>query len=301
MGGRERERDWERSIMPGIPIGKYQVQETLGQGAHSTILKIRRNADSTQYALKIVPIAGKEELKFLEQAEHEFHIAQKLDHPNLIKVHALEYRRTLFFRIREVRLLIEYVNGKTLDTLPMLPLPKLVQIFAHVAAGLVHMHRRGVYHADLKPGNIMLSRTGDVKIIDFGLAWTRGDNKGRVQGTPEYMAPEQIKQRVVNERTDLFNFGATMYRLVTFRNIPPIVAEGGLTLSAPAWQQRLRPVHEVNTQAPAALAELIHRCLAYSFHQRPERAADVQAALDELVEQMVQSDDDRLEALEWQQ
>ncbi len=288
--------------MSVVSIGKYQVLATLGQGAHSTILKIRRSADGAQYALKIVPIGGREELKFQDQAEHEFHVAQKLDHPNIIKVYALEYRRTLFFRVREVRLLIEYVNGKTLDTFPaMLPLPKLVQIFAQVAAGMVHMHRRGVYHADLKPNNIMLSRTGDVKIIDFGLAWTRGDNKDRVQGTPEYMAPEQVKNRIVNERTDIFNFGATMYRLVTWRYIPPIVAEGGLTLSAKAWEQRLRPIHEASPQVPAALAELIHRCLAYNANQRPERAADVQTQLDGLVEQLVQSDDDRLEALEWQQ
>src|SRR6516164_3297857 len=135
-------------------IGKFQVLGTLGKGAHSTILHIRRSKDSKQYALKVVQIGGKEELKFLEQAQHEFRVAQMLDHPNLIKVYALETPRDWLFRIRKVHLLIEYINGKTLDTYPRFPVPQLVQMFEKVAAGLVHMHRRGVFHADVKPNNI---------------------------------------------------------------------------------------------------------------------------------------------------
>ena len=117
-----------------------------------------------------------------------------LTHPNLIKIHALEVKRDWLFRVRKVHLLIDYVNGKTLDSVPRLSMPRLVQIFAKMAAGLMHMHRRGVYHADIKPNNILLSRTGDVKIIDYGLAWIKGEDKGRVQGTPEYMAPEQAQK-----------------------------------------------------------------------------------------------------------
>src|SRR5207302_5485575 len=156
-------------------IGKFQVLATLGTGAHSTILHVRRSADSKQYALKVVPIDGAEDHKFLEQAQHEFRVAQKLDHPSLIKVYALETPRDWLFRIRKVHLLIEYVNGRTLDKFPRIPIPKLVQIFEKVASGLVHMHRRGVFHADLKPNNILLSRTGDVKVIDYGLAWVKGE------------------------------------------------------------------------------------------------------------------------------
>src|SRR5438067_1429740 len=149
-------------------IGKFQVLSTLGTGAHSSILQIRRRADSRNYALKVVPIGGPEDKKFLDQARHEFDTAQLLDHPNLIKIYALETERDWWFRVRKVQLLIEYVNGKTLDTLPRLAVPKLVQIFARVAAALAHMHRRRVCHADLKPNNTMLSRAGDVKVLDFG-------------------------------------------------------------------------------------------------------------------------------------
>ena len=131
--------------------------------------------------------------------------------------------------------MIEYVNGKTLDQVPPLSLPKLVHVFEQVAAGLAHMHRRDVLHADMKPNNVMLSRSGEVKIIDYGLAWIKGEAKDRVQGTPEYMAPETAKRKLVNERTDIFNFGATMYRLVTFRLPPPTVPEGDMDVDAELW------------------------------------------------------------------
>ncbi len=103
----------------------------------------------------MVPLNGPQDAKYLEQARHEFRVAQLLDHPNLIKIYSLEIQRDWMFRTRNVRLLIEYVNGRTLDTKP-LAVPRLVQIFARVAAGLAHMHRRNVYHADVKPSNIML-------------------------------------------------------------------------------------------------------------------------------------------------
>ena len=164
-------------MSPGDPIGSFQVLGTLGAGAHSAILHVRRQADSRQYALKVVPIATPEEKKYLEQAEHEFHVSQKLDHPNLVKVFCLEQVKDWLFRVRKAHLLIEFVNGKTLDEAPPLSVPKLVLVFANVAAGLAHMHRRGVLHADMKPNNVMLARSGEVKIIDYGLAWVKGEPK----------------------------------------------------------------------------------------------------------------------------
>jgi serine/threonine protein kinase len=282
-------------------IGKFQVVGTLGSGAHSSILQIRRTADSKHYALKVVPISGPDDQKFLDQAQHEFEIAQRLEHPNLIKLYALETVKDWLFRVRKVHLLIEYVNGKTLDTCPPLRLPHLLQIFKCVADGLVHMHRRQVCHGDLKPNNILLSRAGEVKVIDYGLARIRGEECKRVQGTPEYMAPEQTKHSLINERTDIYNFGATMYRMVTWRLPPSTVSEedGGLPISAKMWQRTLKPVEELNPTAPAALAELIHRCLAFDATKRPERMGEVQGALDVLVDKLAAEPDDRLDALEW--
>ena len=283
------------------PIGRFQVLGTLGKGAHSTILHIRRTGDSKQYALKVVPIHTADELKFLDQAEHEFQVAQKLDHPNLIKIYALESVRNWMFRVRKLHLLIEYVNGKTLDVMPPAPISRLIQIFVRVAAGLAHMHRRGVCHADLKPNNIIVSRTGDVKIFDFGLARIKGESRGRVQGTPEYMAPEQAKRGIVNERTDIYNFGATMYRLATWRFAPAAVAEGSeFAMDAKMREHLLKPVSEYNAEAPAELCEIIHRCLSYDPHKRPERVGEIHGILDQLADKLVTSPEDRLEEWEWE-
>jgi eukaryotic-like serine/threonine-protein kinase len=286
--------------MASISIGSFQILGTLGTGAHSSILHIRRSADSAQYALKVVDIKAKDELKYLEQARHEFRVAQMLNHPDLIKIYSLELKRDWLLRPRKVHLLIEFVNGKTLDAIPRLSLSRLVQIFAKIAAGLMHMHRRGVYHADIKPNNILLSRTGDVKVIDYGLAWVRGEDKGRLQGTPEYMAPEQSRRGVVNEQTDIYNFGATMYRLVTFR-LPPITVHhsSSKSLDAQTWEANLRPVADCNPQAPKALCDLIHHCLSYEARNRIERVSDVQEILEKLVGKMVKKPEDSLEAMEW--
>ena len=159
--------------MSEMRIGQFQILGTLGSGAHSTILHVRRSADGRNYALKVVPIQGNEDQKFLEQAQHEFRVAGMLDHKNLIKVYALEMVKDWLFRIRKVHLLIEYVNGKTLDKMPALSVPRLVQIFSRVAAGLNHMHRRGVCHADLNAHNILLSEDG-VYLVDFDRCQLRG-------------------------------------------------------------------------------------------------------------------------------
>ena len=279
-------------------IGKFQVLSELGKGAHSTIYQIRRHSDNRQFALKVVPIKGKEDAKFQEQAEHEHRVAQLLDHPNLIKVHALEAQRDWFFRVRKLHLLIEYVNGKTLDQAIKLSMPRLVQVYAKIAAGLMHMHRRGVCHADLKPNNILLSRIGEVKIIDYGLAWIKGEPKERVQGTPEYMAPEQSKHTVVNDKSDIYNFGATMYRLTTLKLPPSTLAlGGGPAMSGKLFRTLLKPVKELAPATPPLLCDLIHHCLEYDPKARPERVSDVLDRLNVVIEKVVRTDDDQLDTL----
>jgi serine/threonine protein kinase len=287
--------------MSDFRIGKFQVLGTLGTGAHSTILHVRRSADSKNYALKVVPVVGKEDQKYLDQARHEFRVAQLLGHPNLLKVYALEAVKDWLWRVRKAHLLLEYVNGKTLDTCPRLTVPRLLRVFKCVADALVHMHRRQVCHGDLKPNNVLLSRAGEVKVIDFGLARIRGEDTGRIQGTPEYMAPEQVKHSMINERTDIYNFGGTMYRLLTWRLPACVVSQedGGIPLDAKMWGRLYKPVEEYSPQAPPALCELVNRCLSFDAHKRPGRMSEVQGALDRLVDDLATSPDDQLEAMEW--
>ncbi|MFQ3649747.1 MAG: serine/threonine-protein kinase [Gemmataceae bacterium] len=281
-------------------IGAFEVLGTLGSGAHSKILHIRRAEDGLQYALKVVPLDGPEDQKFLDQAEHEYRVANLLQHPNLIKVHAIEKVKNWFFQIKKVHLLIEYVNGKTLDTCPRLTIPRLIQVFKMVADGMVHMHRRNVCHGDLKPNNIMLSKAGQAKIIDYGLARIKGESTARIQGTPEYMAPESVKHSMINERTDIYNFGAAMYRLVTFKLPPAVVADEDPSnvLDGKTWQRMYVPVCELVPKCPPKLGELIDACLKYDATKRPERMSEIQNTLDHLVDEVV-TPENGLESLEW--
>lgn len=267
-------------------IGKFQVLETLGAGAHSSILLVRRADDGREYALKVVPIEEEEDKKFLEQAKHEFRIGQLLNHPSCVKVYCFETESDWLFRVKKARLLVEYVSGgKTLDSVPLLKMARMLRVFEKAAAGLVHMHKQGVIHADLKPNNIVLGRGLNVKIIDYGLAWVKGENKDRVQGTPEYMAPETAEHKLINERTDMYNFGATLYRLVTMKLPPTVVPNtNGLGMTKKMFQEQLVPVGEINKSAPKGLCDLIHACLSYDALKRPERMSQVQGVLDQLAD-----------------
>jgi len=272
--------------MPFDKIGKVTVLATLGAGAHSSILKVRREADGREYALKLVSIDDADEQKYLIQARHEFRVAGMLQHPHLVKIYAYEEEKSWLGAIKKAKLLIEFVPGQTLDKVPLLNMAKLLRVLEKVASGLVHMHKQGVLHADLKPNNIMLGRGTNAKIIDYGLARIKSEPKDRVQGTPEYMAPETAMHKLINERTDIYNFGATMYRLVTFKLPPNVVpiAEG-LELTEKTYHELLKPVQELNPGAPAGLAELIHRCLSFNALKRPERMSEVQGELDRLADE----------------
>jgi serine/threonine protein kinase len=268
-------------------IGKFTILDTLGAGAHSSILHIRRAEDEREYALKLVSIDDKDDLKYLEQARHEFRVGQMLNHPNLAKVYAFETDGGWFSGPKKARLLIEYVPGKTMDRLPLLKMALLTRVFERIADGLTHMHKQGVFHADMKPNNLIYDRGTRVKVIDYGLAWVKGETKDRVQGTPEYMAPETAEHKLVNERTDIYNFGATMYRLTTLQ-LPPCwvtVGEVSLPMTAKVFKEQLKPVRAVNPLVPEGLAEVIHECLQPNANKRPDRMSVIQGMLDQLADE----------------
>ena len=267
-------------------IGKVQILNTLGQGAHSSIVHVRRSEDGREYALKLVPIESDEDKKYLEQAKHEYRVAQMLNHPSLVKIYCFETESDWLFRVKKAKLLIEFVAGQTLDKAKVLNPAKLLRIFEKVAAGLVHMHKQGVNHADMKPNNIMLGRGTNAKILDYGLAWVKGEPKDRVQGTLEYMAPETAQHKLINERTDIFNFGATMYRLVTLQLPPSVVSDlPGVDMTEKTYRSLVKPVKELNPGCPEAFANLIHKCMSYNALKRPERMSEVQGLLDQMADE----------------
>jgi serine/threonine protein kinase len=279
-------------------IGSFSVLNTLGSGAHSSILHIRREADGREYALKVVPIEDPSDKKYLDQAEHEFRVGQMLNHPNLVKVYTLELEKGLFGlgAVKKAKLLIEFVNGETLDNVKLMKQAKLLRVLEKVAGGLAHMHSKDVIHGDVKPNNIMLGRGLNVKIIDYGLATIKGEGKGRIQGTAEYMAPETAEHKLISERSDIFNFGVTMYRLTTFKMPPSIFSDmPGTLVSEKKYLAALKPVYDLNPIASRHFADLIHRCMSYKATMRPESMKLVQETLARLADEAEAKLDDPAE------
>jgi serine/threonine-protein kinase len=251
------------STTPKLDGMKYRVVSELGTGAGSTILQISdKTAGGKRYALKVVRRQDADDDVYIDQAKVEYAASQKLNHPNIVKIYDLRVKRS-WFRLTGVELLEEFVEGKTLDEIEAPAMGQLVLVFNHVASALIHMHRRGVYHGDLKPSNIMLSNNGQVKLIDFGTAWIRGEEKNRVQGTPQYIAPESASERVVDERTDIYNFGATMYRMFTGR-----FAQSGIPKAGEGSRKLVSPI-QINPKIPGTLNETILACLEVSPERRP--------------------------------
>lgn len=259
---------------PKLAEMQYRVVSQLGTGAGSTILMISDKKTSRKYALKVVKRADPEDDVYINQALIEFDVLQKLSHPAILKAYDLRKRHRLF-RLSGVELLMEYVEGRTIDELEAPQIGQLVLMFHQVADGMVHMHRRGVFHGDLKPSNIMLTKAGEVKIIDFGTAWRTGQEKNRVQGTPQYMAPEQATEKIVDSRTDIYNLGATMYKMFTghYANLGiPKPGDGGS-------KTRARPPIAHNPNLPGPLSELIVACIDPNPDRRPAGAFEIKNQL----------------------
>ena len=255
---------------------QYRVVGPLGTGAGSTILQIAdRTRGGKRFALKVVKRQDSDDDIYIAQAQSEFDAAQKLNHPAIARIYDCRLKRSMLFKVISVELLMEFVDGKTLDEIEGPTLAQLVLIFNQVADALVHMHRRGVYHGDLKPSNIMVTKDGKVKLIDFGTARLKGEVKNRIQGTPQYMAPESVTEKVVDDRTDIYNFGATMYRMFTGRYANP----GSAPRTGDNLKNKLVPPIQLNPNIPGTLNETILACLQVSPERRPSGMFEVQHQL----------------------
>jgi eukaryotic-like serine/threonine-protein kinase len=258
---------------------KYRVVNTLGSGAGSTILLISdKTAGGKRYALKVVRKQDPEDEIYVQQALTEFEAAKKLNHPAIAKVYDCRLKKS-WFKVKGVELLMEYVEGKTLDEIEAPELGQLVLMFCQVASAMSHMHRRGVYHGDLKPANIMLTKDGRVKLIDFGTAWVRGQDKNRIQGTPQYIAPEQATEKVVNDRTDIYNLGATMYRMFTGRFPQQGIPKAG-------EDRKLVPPIKLTPNLPGTLNEIIVACLSIDPARRPAGMFEIRDQLSAVAKHM---------------
>jgi serine/threonine protein kinase len=267
------------SSTPKFSGMKYRVVNELGAGAGSKIFLISdKTAGGKRYALKIVRKNEPEEDIYIQQAKTEYEAAQKLNHPAIAKIYDYRQKKS-WFKVIGCELLMEFVDGKSLDEVEAPELGQLVLIFCQVASALSHMHRRGVYHGDLKPHNIMLSKSGQIKLIDFGTAWLRGQDKSRVQGTPQFMAPEQVTEKEVNDKTDIYNLGATMYRMFTGR----FVQQG---IPKPGDERRVTIPNKLNPRIPGPLNDLIVACIQTDPAKRPAGMFEIHDQLGKIAKQM---------------
>src|SRR5579872_7141527 len=263
-----------------MKIGKLSVLEEIGKGAGSRVYRVRRDEDSHEYALKVVPNDNQRSQRFLDQVKNEYRIGNRLGHPNIIEFYCLEIEKSWFSGPKNAKLLTQFAPGRTMDRLPLLPMPRLLRIFERIASAVAHMHSRQVIHADLKPSNLILGTETEVKVIDLGIAQLRGEIRSRIHATREFMAPETLSHKVINERTDIYNFGATMFRLATLQSTPPV-----LTLrkkSEREFERRYIAANRLNPRVPIDLSELIGDCLNFQPDLRPASMNEVHTRLAEL-------------------
>ena len=260
-------------------IAGYDVIATLGSGAASTLYAVR-DKHGAVFCLKRVVKKSAAEQRFIDQAVGEYEIAKNFDSPLIRKVHRLIRQRALI-RTSEVLVIMEMIDGKTLETLKFKGMVSYCQVFRAAAMGLKHMHDAGFVHADIKPNNIMVTNDGKVKLIDFGQSCKNGTVKQRIQGTPDYIAPEQVRRNKITPKTDIFNLGATMYWLLTGAHVPTMIPkkEAGLTMQVRAEDidGNLRAPADINPDVPPALSNLVLECVRTSPADRPEH---MQAVID---------------------
>jgi eukaryotic-like serine/threonine-protein kinase len=255
----------------------YEVLATLGVGARSTIYAVK-DGNSEVFALKRVIKSSPSDQRFLDQAILEHEVAQKFDHPTLRKSIKLIRERN-FIRTSEVLVLMEMVDGNTLEKHQPETLAELCYVCQEVAHGLGVMHKTGYVHADIKPNNIMITGDDRVKIIDYGQSCTIGTVKERIQGTPDYIAPEQVQRRSIIPQTDVFNLGATMYWMLTQKHVPTLIPKGKAGISL-RTEDTCKPPIELNPDVPPALSSLVMDCIHTEAPQRPETMALVSDRLE---------------------
>jgi eukaryotic-like serine/threonine-protein kinase len=247
----------------------YDVLERLGEGARSTIYLVQDPETRQTYALKHVVRAEPKDLRFIEQMEAEYEISRQFTHPNLRRSFDLKIIKTMLLKVSEAFMVMELVHGKPLDVKPPTDLMDICDTFIQSAEGLRAMHQMGYAHCDIKPNNIMHDDQGKVKIIDFGQSCKIGTVKERIQGTPDFIAPEQVARKPISIQTDVFNLGATMYWVLTKKHIPTLYTVNKKGENSFLLDTRIDSPQDLNPKVPTALSNLVIECVATRQQKRP--------------------------------
>lgn len=254
-----------------IDLPNYRVLEQIGTGAGSMLYKAAAAGTGELYTIKYVKRISDDSDKLIQQMRDEHACGGSLEHPVLRKTHEMRFTRKGLAKTGAL-LFMEYVDGVTLHEWSKdRSLIELLDLFEKVAEGLDAMHKGGFVHADLKPGNILITHDGLVKLIDFGQSSPINKAKERVQGTIDYMAPEQGARKKLDARTDVFGLGATLHRLLTGR---PVATEMNQRVDLHSLgrvgvriDENQQPTME---ELPAVIAKLINDCCADEPGRRPQ-------------------------------
>lgn len=266
--------------------GRYQIIEELGKGGMGRVYKVLDKETKERIALKLIKPEIASDRKTIERFKNELTTARKIRHKNVCGMYYLGEDKGRPY------ITMEHVSGEDLKSsirrFGNLPTGKAIAIARQICEGLEEAHSLGIVHRDLKPNNVMIDDHGNTRIMDFGIARSiKGKSitgSGVMIGTPEYMSPEQVEGKEVDERSDLYSLGVILYEIVTGR----LPFEGETPLSI-AHKHRYEPPpdpRKLNPQVPEDLSRLILRCLEKDKANRYQTAGELRSGLEKIGERL---------------
>lgn len=268
----------------GFVLGPYRVLDQIGQGGMGTVFLGEHINFKRKVAIKVLSREQAESTEAVERFQREARASAALCHPNIMRVHHAGFENGAYFMV------MEYIDGMTLEELVdrkgPLPVEEAVRVAAQAAAGLQHAHEKGFVHRDVKPENLMLTRTGVLKILDMGLTKSvnRAEdnltgllNSGAILGTLDYLSPEQALQATIDPRADLYSLGATLFTLLT--GLSPYE---GVPAKQKLMQHQFGAVPDVQTfcpEVPKKLSLVVQKMMAKKPEDRYASALEVIEAL----------------------
>ena len=259
--------------------GRYQIIEELGEGGMGKVYKVLDAKIKEKVALKLMKPEIASDKKTIERFSNELKFARKIRHESVCQMYDLnEVEGTHFITM-------EYVSGEDLKSLirrvKQLTVGTAINIANQVCEGLAEAHRLGVVHRDLKPSNIMIDKEGNARIMDFGIARslkTKGITRvGVMIGTPEYMSPEQVEGKEVDQRSDIYSLGVIIYEMVTGR--VPFEGDTPFTIGMKHKSEVPKDPKELNVQIPEDFSSVILKCLEKDKDKRYQSVGEVRSEL----------------------
>ena len=267
-------------------IRGYELLEPIGTGAESVIYRAREVSNGSIVAIKDVLVEDPEKLKYLRHVVSEYQTLRRLQNREtgtsplgIVNVHRL-IRSGFMRRKKRYALVMEYIQGYDLRRERRYPFGQIIDILAQVADSISALHSRNIVHGDLKPENIIVNPAGKATIVDFGFSCIAGSMARSIRGTRDYMAPEQVDMGHITEKTDIYNFGATMYFLLTERHVPALIpAAGDSSLFIASEFAGPKSPRSLNPNVPPHLSGMVLQCVKKESHERPSCIEEVKAVL----------------------